>query len=61
MSNCHGCKWLDRYKTDGRGYCCRVERSRTQREKCRDPEMERCELYDRGSFDKRYERKNDED
>lgn len=25
--NCHGCKHLDRYKIDGNGYCCRVERS----------------------------------
>lgn len=25
--NCHGCKWLDRYKQDGNGYCCMVERS----------------------------------
>ena len=24
--NCHGCKWLDRYKKDGNGYCCKVER-----------------------------------
>lgn len=26
--NCHGCKWLDRYKKDGNGYCCMVERTR---------------------------------
>ena len=26
--NCHGCKWLDRYKVDGRGYCCMAERSK---------------------------------
>lgn len=25
--NCHGCKWLDRYKENGRGYCCMVEMS----------------------------------
>ena len=25
--NCHGCMWLDRYKEDGRGYCCMVEES----------------------------------
>lgn len=25
--NCHGCKWLDRYKKDGNGYCCMVELS----------------------------------
>lgn len=28
VRNCHGCKHLDRYKTDGRGYCCMVERSK---------------------------------
>ena len=27
VKNCHGCKLLDRYKEDGRGYCSRVERS----------------------------------
>ena len=27
VKNCHGCKWLDRYKEDGRGYCCMVVRS----------------------------------
>lgn len=27
VKNCHGCKWHDRYKEDGRGYCCMVERS----------------------------------
>ena len=26
--NCHGCKWLDRYKENGRGYCCMVEQSK---------------------------------
>lgn len=25
--NCHGCKWLDRYKQDGRGYCVMVDNS----------------------------------
>lgn len=28
MNNCHGCKWLDRYKENGRGYCCMVEKSK---------------------------------
>ena len=54
MNNCDGCKWLDQYRTAGRGYCCQVERSKTQREKCRKPDMERCELYANGSFDRRY-------
>lgn len=52
--NCHGCKWLDRYKKDGNGYCCMVERSKTQREKVRRPDMERCELYKPGDFNARY-------
>ena len=52
--NCHGCKWLDRYKKDGNGYCCMVERSKTQREKVRRPDMERCELYKPGDFNTRY-------
>jgi hypothetical protein len=52
--NCHGCKWLDRYKKDGNGYCCMVERSKTQREKVRRPDMERCELYKPGDFSTRY-------
>ena len=33
MMNCHGCKWLDRYKIDGNGYCCMVERSKAQTDK----------------------------
>ena len=48
------CKWLDRYKKDGNGYCCMVERSKTQREKVRRPDMERCELYKPGDFNTRY-------
>lgn len=52
--NCHGCKWLDRYKKDGNGYYCMVERSKTQREKVRRPDMERCELYKPGDFSTRY-------
>lgn len=55
--NCHGCKWLDRYKKDGNGYCYMVERSKTQREKVRRPDMERCELYKPGDFNTRYERR----
>lgn len=32
--NCHGCKWLDRYKKDGNGYCCKVERKMSWTEIC---------------------------
>ena len=39
---------------DGNGYCCMVERSKTQREKVRRPDMERCELYKPGDFSTRY-------
>lgn len=46
--NCHGCKWLDRYKADGNGYCSMVVRSVTQTEQARRPNMERCELYQEG-------------
>lgn len=38
--NCHGCKWLDRYKKDGNGYCCKVERSRTQKKQNPTPRYE---------------------
>jgi len=70
VNNCHGCKWLDRYKEDGRGYCSMVERSEQGRAhrrwlwehreefmlgrkeepsvKVRTPDMERCELYEKG-------------
>ena len=54
VDNCHGCKWLDRYKQNGRGYCCMVERSKTQRNKARKPDMPRCELYEEGGFATRY-------
>lgn len=40
IMNCHGCKWLDRYKKDGNGYCCRVVRSQTQSSKVRRPDMD---------------------
>lgn len=75
--NCHGCKWLDRYKEDGRGYCCKVECSsqgKAHREylrehseeykygrkeepsiKSRRPEMERCELYEAGNWETRWD------
>ena len=55
--NCHGCKWLDRYKENGRGYCCMVERSTgTNKDKQRLPFMERCELYEEGDFKTRHRR-----
>lgn len=67
MCNCHGCRWLDRYKADGNGYCCMVERSGTYRRastsedgkltessKVRRPNMERCELYEPGGWSGRY-------
>lgn len=53
--NCHGCKWLDRYKVNGAGYCCMVVRSKTQSKKARQPEMERCELYEAGDWKTRYQ------
>ena len=58
--NCHGCKWLDRYKEDGNGYCCYVVRSKTysliKSAKVRRQDMERCELYEAGDWAKRWER-----
>lgn len=54
--NCHGCKWLDEVKlqTKGSGYCCHVERSKTQQSKVRYTYMERCELFCQGDFTTRY-------
>lgn len=66
MNNCHGCKWLDRYKQDGNGYCCHVvssksyhgqyiENGRLMPSSCvRRPDMERCELYKAGDWKNRY-------
>lgn len=54
--NCHGCKWLDRYQRDGNGYCCMVVRSKTQKARARFPDMERCELYEKGDWRRRYGR-----
>ncbi len=56
--NCHGCKWLDRYKVDGQGYCCMVVRSKTQTDKKRRPDMERCELYKKGDWKTRWQTEN---
>ena len=57
--NCHGCKWLDEVKSSplgtGDGYCCRVLRSKEQREMVRRPDMKACELYKPGAFATRYE------
>lgn len=54
--NCHGCKWLDEVKKQpkGSGYCCMVVRSKTQSDKVRRSDMERCELYAAGDFATRY-------
>ena len=52
--NCQGCKYLDKYKQEGRGYCCMVERSKEQTEKLRKPYMSRCELYVEGDFKSRW-------
>ena len=65
-NNCHGCKWLDRYKQDGNGYCGHVVRSKSYHgqyvengrlmpSSCvRRPDMERCELYKAGDWKNRY-------
>lgn len=53
--NCHGCKWLDEVKKKGNGYCCMVVRSKTQCEKVRRFDMEKCELYEKGDFKKRHD------
>lgn len=60
IMNCHGCKWLDRYKEDGRGYCCMVVRSKSQSSKIRMPDMERCERYKPGDFKTRWETERQE-
>lgn len=54
-NNCHGCKWLDEFGKNGDGYCCMVERSKTQASKVRRPEMLRCELYQPGDWETRWE------
>ena len=54
--NCHGCKYLDRYKTNGSGYCAKVSESKTQSGKrARFPNMPRCELYASGDWKKRFD------
>ena len=64
--NCHGCKWLDEYKENGRGYCSMVVRSKNyetmpcamdlgrRAPKIRRSHDERCELYEAGDFRKRF-------
>lgn len=58
--NCKGCKWLDKYKTDGNGYCCMVVRSKKQTSKARKPDMERCELYKAGVWETRWQTEREE-
>lgn len=60
--NCHGCKWLDEVKSQpkGSGYCCTVVRSKTQFDKVRRPDMERCELYKPGDWKTRWETERQE-
>lgn len=55
--NCHGCKWLDEVKNQpkGSGYCCMVVRSKTQSDKVRRQDMERCELYKEGNLETRWQ------
>lgn len=55
--NCHGCKWLDEVKSQpkGSGYCCKVVRSKTQSDKVRRADMERCELYKEGDWKTRWQ------
>ena len=55
--NCHGCKWLDEVKSQpkGSGYCCKVVRSKTQSDKVRRSDMERCELYKAGYWKTRWQ------
>lgn len=58
--NCHGCKWLDETKHKGEGYCSMITRSRIYEPKramrVRYPHSERCELYEEGIFEKRFEK-----
>jgi hypothetical protein len=59
--NCHGCKWLDedQKRGEGRGYCSMIVRSKTYRpnqgDRVRLRSDERCELYEEGKFEKRFE------
>lgn len=56
---CHGCKWLDEAKSQpaGNGYCAMVVRSKVYRNgmRVRTPEKGRCELFEEGSFEKRWD------
>ena len=59
--NCHGCKWLDerKFRQLGCGYCTMVERSKSwkdRRSHVRCSDDERCELYEEGVFEKRFDR-----
>ena len=54
--NCYGCKWLDFDRTTkGKGYCAMVVRSKSQSNRCRLPNMDRCELYEAGDWKTRWE------
>lgn len=52
----HTCEGCEHVVTEpwAKDICCMVERSKTQREKVRRPDMERCELYKPGDFNTRY-------
>ena len=68
--NCHGCKWLDetatriqdqhgndKLKRIGAGYCCKVNQSLnfSHGDRVRTVYTQRCELYEEGKFERRYE------
>jgi hypothetical protein len=58
--NCHECKWLDQAKQmpKGAGYCSMVERSKKYKfgDRVRYVNSERCEFYEKGIFEKRFEK-----
>lgn len=55
--NCHGCKWLDEVKRKGEGYCAKVVQSKTYHygSRVRLECDSRCELFEEGKFEKRFE------
>lgn len=61
--NCAGCKWLDQVKhyAPGEGYCCMVTRSKNYKmgDRARYSNMKRCELYEAGDWNTRYEKKEE--
>lgn len=59
--NCHGCKWLDEVKRanrKGEGYCAMVKRSISYHvgDSVRLECDERCELFEEGKYEKRFEK-----